>query len=175
MVIMLATALLGSSPILAQVKVVKLPPTVVVKLDTATVAKSVSTATQNESLDAEHTAILKFDKVKVDFGTFYDTEVQTATFVYRNLGGVPLEIKQVYASCGCTVPHFEKKKVAPGESGVITVTYNGKGRFPGKMRNTIVVKSNARNRTERVYIEGKMRVAKPVKKAYENDSLSRVL
>jgi hypothetical protein len=41
-----------------------------------------------------------------------------------------LKITDVKATCGCTVVQLEKREYAPGESGVIKVTYTA-GSTPG--------------------------------------------
>lgn len=77
----------------------------------------------------------------------YDTVERGADgnclFRFTNTGNAPLLIADVNASCGCTKPHWNKKPVKPGESGVIRVTYNTN--LTGRFRKTIVVKSNAAN------------------------------
>jgi hypothetical protein len=44
-----------------------------------------------------------------------------ATFTLKNTGSQPLVIQRVDASCGCTVPEWEKQPVATGESTEIKV------------------------------------------------------
>lgn len=102
-------------------------------------------------------ANIKFDKVTHNFGTFSESNpVQKTTFTFTNTGDKPLVINQAVASCGCTVPSYTKKPVAPGEKGQITVTYNGTGKFPGHFKKTITVRSNATTEMTRLYIEGVM-------------------
>lgn len=102
-------------------------------------------------------AEIKFDKLTNDFGTFSEKEpVQKATFTFTNVGDEPLVINQAMASCGCTVPSYTKKPVAPGEKGEINVTYNGKGRFVGHFKKSITVRTNGKVELTRLYIEGVM-------------------
>jgi hypothetical protein len=72
------------------------------------------------------------------------------------VGQAPLVINQVVASCGCTVPKYEKKPIAPGQQGTINVTYNGKGKFPGHFKKSITVRTNGKTEMTRLYIEGDM-------------------
>lgn len=65
-------------------------------------------------------------------------------------------INQAVASCGCTVPQYTKTPVKPGEKGTLTVTYNGRGRFPGHFKKTITVRTNGDPAMLRLYIEGTM-------------------
>ena len=103
-------------------------------------------------------AVIKFEKTTLDFGTFHEKKVQVGTFVFTNTGDKPLVIQQAYGSCGCTVATPPKDPIAPGEKGVIKVSYNGKGKFKGFFKKAITVRSNASNSIVRVYIQGNMLV-----------------
>ncbi len=75
---------------------------------------------------AQRKADIKFDKITYNFGTFSENNpIQKVTFTFTNIGNAPLVINQVVASCGCTVPSYEKRPVAPGQKGSINITYNG--------------------------------------------------
>lgn len=106
---------------------------------------------------AQNQAEIKFDKITQDLGTFsVNSPVKTATFTFTNVGNAPLVLNQVVASCGCTVPRYDKKPVAPGQKGTITVTYNGTGKFAGHFKKSITVRSNGKVEMTRLYIEGVM-------------------
>lgn len=106
-------------------------------------------------------AKIKFDKTSYDFGKFSEvTPVQKCTFTFTNVGNAPLIVNQAVASCGCTVPKYTKKPVAPGEKGTVNVTYNGKGRFPGHFKKTITIRTNGEPGMVRLYIEGTMETKK---------------
>lgn len=110
---------------------------------------------------AQNEAKIKFDKLTYDFGKFSETTpVQKCTFTFTNVGDAPLIINQAVASCGCTVPKYTKKPIAPGEKGTLNVTYNGKGRFPGHFKKTITVRTNGTPEMTRLYVEGTMEEAK---------------
>lgn len=111
--------------------------------------------------NANAQAEIKFDKLTYDFGTFSESEpVQKAKFTFTNVGDQPLIINQAMASCGCTVPSYTKKPIAPGEKGEISVSYNGKGRFAGHFKKSITVRTNGKVELTRLYIEGVMTEAK---------------
>ena len=110
---------------------------------------------------AQKGAEIKFDKTTCDFGTFPESKpVQKCTFTFKNVGDAPLIIHQAIASCGCTVPEYTKKPVAPGQKGTLSVTYNGKGRFPGHFKKSITLRTNGKPEMMRLYIEGTMEEAK---------------
>lgn len=102
-------------------------------------------------------AEIKFDRLTYNFGEFSsDNPVKKTTFTYTNVGNQPLVINQIVASCGCTVPKYDKRPLAPGQKGTITVTYNGKGKFPGHFKKSITVRTNGKVEMTRLYIEGNM-------------------
>ena len=115
---------------------------------------TVHVATQQNEKVAE----IKFDTLTHDFGTFSaDDPVVKCVFYFTNVGTAPLIIHQAIASCGCTVPTYTKDPIKPGESGQIEVTYNGKGKFPGKFKKMITVRSNAKDTgIVRLSVEGMM-------------------
>ncbi len=86
--------------------------------------------------------LVKFKEKTFDFGTIKEERgVVTHTFLFKNLEQVPVIIKSVKASCGCTTPIWTKKPVLPQKTGVIKVTYNPMNR-PGKFSKTITVTTN---------------------------------
>lgn len=109
----------------------------------------------------DNQAQIKFDKVSHDFGTFSESNpVQECIFTFTNVGQAPLVINQAVASCGCTVPSYTKEPIAPGKTGAIKVTYNGKGKFPGHFKKSITVRTNGKPEMYRLYVEGTMEEAK---------------
>ncbi len=106
-------------------------------------------------------ADIKFDKTTIDLGTFPESSpVQKCTFKFTNIGNAPLIINQAVASCGCTVPEYTKEPIQPGKSGIINVTYNGKGKFPGYFKKTITIRTNGKSEMTRLYICGEMEEGK---------------
>ena len=107
---------------------------------------------------AQKPAEIKFEKLSHNFGTFTEAEsIQKCTFSFTNIGEQPLVINQAVARCGCTVPEYTKTPIKPGEKGTITVTYNGKGKFPGHFKKTITVRTNGAVEMTRLYVEGNMK------------------
>lgn len=103
-------------------------------------------------------AEIKFDTLHVDLGTFSAKEPeQKCRFSFTNTGSAPLVIQQVFASCGCTTYSYPKTPVKPGQGGVIEITYNGSGKFPGKFRKTVTVRSNAKTEIVRLVVSGMMK------------------
>ena len=100
-------------------------------------------------------AEIKFDKLTHNFGTFNEADPsQKAVFTFTNVGDQPLVINQAVASCGCTVPNYTKQPIAPGQKGQISITYDGKGRFPGHFKKTVTVRTNGKVELTRLYTGG---------------------
>ena len=106
-------------------------------------------------------ADIKFEKTSHNFGTFPESSPKvTCTFKFTNTGDNLLVIHQAIASCGCTVPQYPKAPIKPGESGEITVTYDGSGKFPGHFRKSITIRTNAKKEIISLYVEGDMQAGK---------------
>lgn len=102
-------------------------------------------------------ADIKFEKTTHDFGTFSEDDPKvTCTFKFTNTGDELLVIHQAVASCGCTVPQYPKEPIKPGESGIIIVTYNGTGKFPGYFKKSITIRTNGKQEIVRLYVTGDM-------------------
>ena len=111
--------------------------------------------------NAQKQADIKFDKTTMDLGKFPESNpVQKCTCTFTNTGNAPVIINQAIASCGCTVPEYTKEPVAPGKTGTINVTYNGKGKFPGFFKKTITIRTNGKTEMTRLYISGEMEEGK---------------
>ena len=59
-------------------------------------------------------------------------------FIFKNSGDEQFVVTKVQSSCGCTVPKLEKTTYAPGETGVIAVTFDI-GDRKGPQKKTIRV------------------------------------
>jgi hypothetical protein len=105
-------------------------------------------------------ANISFDTEVHDFGKFNEADgTVSVNFGFTNTGSVPLMIKQVHASCGCTSPNWSKEPVLPGKKGFVSATYNPKNR-PGPFSKTITVVSNASGQNKVLTIKGEV-VPKP--------------
>lgn len=100
-------------------------------------------------------AQLSFATPTHDFGVITEGAMATYTFVFSNDGAVPIKIRSVRPSCGCTAPTFTTESVAPGETGEIVVAFDSQGR-PGPFRKSIQVTAEAGDTTvdETLYIVG---------------------
>lgn len=98
---------------------------------------------------------LIFDPPSLELGDVQPGQKVTRTVTYRNSGDQPLNIAWVQSSCGCTVAQPEKRRLAVGESGRLTVEY--KAREPGEsIRQTIRVYQRGRQVPAVLQVSGKV-------------------
>lgn len=86
-------------------------------------------------------AIIKVDEVAHDFGTIWAGPRLTHSFKIKNEGKVPLEIKKVKPSCGCTIAGPYPKTIQPGETGEFPFALNSE-KLRGRFRKAITIGSN---------------------------------
>lgn len=87
-------------------------------------------------------AVITFTEYEHNFGRVESGEKVACFFSYENAGTGNLVINSVSASCGCTVPKYNKKPLAPGENGTLEVVFNTAG-YSGLQTKSITVHSNA--------------------------------
>lgn len=95
-----------------------------------------------------------FQSEVIDFGTIVQNANGTREFVFTNTGKEPLIITSTRGSCGCTVPSPPKEPIAPGEKGVIKVTYDTNR--VGPFVKTVTVESNGKSSKKVLTIKGKV-------------------
>ncbi len=79
--------------------------------------------------DMENAARLVFTDTVHDFGNLTDGEVVEYEFEYKNAGKKEIIITNAKGSCGCTVPEYDTKPIAPGATGSMKVTFDSKGKI----------------------------------------------
>jgi hypothetical protein len=85
---------------------------------------------------------IAFREYEHNFGKVAEGEKLSYTFIFENKGTADLILSSASASCGCTLPKFSKKPIAPGQGGNIEVIFDTSGR-DGMQTKTVTVKSNA--------------------------------
>ena len=88
----------------------------------------------------------KYPKINVkndhlDFGVINEGETYLATFEFTNSGNDVLIIRNVRATCGCTVVMMPVKVYNPGQKGEIQVEFRSKG-YPGKQIKMLELVTN---------------------------------
>lgn len=109
-----------------------------------TTSKETNTSdTENVTTKTDGTPKFKFEKTKYDFGKLIQGEKVSYTFKFENIGDANLIIEDIRTSCGCTVPEYTEKPIAPNKNGDIKITFNTTGKL-GKQHKTITILSNTR-------------------------------
>ncbi len=103
------------------------------------VALTLSTVAINAQINENEIA---FESVDYDFGTVrFGTKIINATFIFQNNSDFDFKIREVRASCGCTVPSWPEEAVAPGQKAVITATFDPKN-LAGEVDKVIEIFAN---------------------------------
>ena len=68
--------------------------------------------------------LLEFAETAYDFGTVADTAAPVVhEYEFVNTSDDPVAVLAVSTGCGCTRPEYPVKPLAPGEKGVIKITF----------------------------------------------------
>ena len=90
---------------------------------------------------------MEFERgTKYDFGHAQTGEVLVNTFYFKNTGKSDLIISDVSTSCGCTVSDYTDKPIRSGEEGVVTLTFDSKGRTGHQTKRATVLTNCQPNR-----------------------------
>ena len=76
-------------------------------------------------------------------GKMKEGEILNVEFEFTNTGTEMLIIKNVTASCGCTIPEKPEEPIAPGNTGKIKATFDSRGRA-GMNQKVITVVANTK-------------------------------
>jgi len=103
-----------------------------------------SAESKNTPSDTTGVAVITFRMLEHNFGAVKAGEKVGCIFPFTNTGDADLVLTSATASCGCTIPKYNKKPVAPGDAGTVEVVFDTSGR-DGMQTKTVVVQSNAEN------------------------------
>jgi hypothetical protein len=103
---------------------------------------AVNSASSAQKEKSTGTSELIFREYQHDFGKVSEGENLSYTFIFNNKGTSDLIISSATTTCGCTVPKYDKKPIAPGANGNMEVVFDTSGRS-GMQTKIITVKSNA--------------------------------
>ena len=82
--------------------------------------------------------VAKFNTNKYDFGKVKQNVPAVYSFEIINTSNKPLVIENAHATCGCTVPEYQKDPILPGKSAKVKVQYNAAN--GGQFDKTVFVK-----------------------------------
>jgi hypothetical protein len=103
-----------------------------------------------------HVTIVEPEQTDIELKDLHIGKTSEAVFSLKNTGTQPLVIQAVNASCGCTIPEWDKQPVTTGKSAQIKVriTPEEKGRF----NKTVTVHCNTKEGQILLKINGTSRI-----------------
>jgi len=95
-----------------------------------------------------------FENKEFDFEKILEGDTAMCMFHFRNVGDTILHIRDIRATCGCTIVESMKRTYKPNEKGTIRAVFHSVGRR-GKINKYIYVLTNdKKNKTVRLRITG---------------------
>lgn len=113
-------------------------------------------------MGASSTAMLSAPRARllpdavVELGEFEEREVQTREIYLKNTGDEPLVILKHFSTCSCTTVSYSSAPIAPGDSTLLTVTFDGRHRRPGPVRKVFRLTTNAETPLTSVLVKGEI-------------------
>ena len=99
--------------------------------------------------------VIKFDTIYFDLGSLdINGPDQTRDFYFANVGGEPLVIEKVEASCPCLDVVFPKDSIAPGRKSKITMTLKMGEVSSGQFYRSAHVYTNASEEPTEIILQG---------------------
>ncbi|MDD3738115.1 MAG: DUF1573 domain-containing protein [Lentimicrobiaceae bacterium] len=111
----------------------------------------------DSATDTSKQAVIKFENTTHNYGNIITGSDGIAEFRYKNTGNSPLIITNVVATCGCTVPQWDRAPVMPGGTGTLVIKYDTQRL--GTINKSATVNSNAKNSAVVLLLKGN--VVKP--------------
>lgn len=109
----------------------------------------------SENVDAENLPVMSFEEELYDFGSISEGEKVQHDYSFTNSGKSDLVIASARGSCGCTVPDWPKKPIAPGETAKIKVKFDSYGKS-GKIHKKVTIVANTQPSTNVIAITGEV-------------------
>jgi len=98
-------------------------------------------------------AEIKFENERIDIGIIDGRSNANVDFRFSNAGNIPLTITEVKGNCHCVQGKAPEKAIEPGDSSVISVSFDPVG-VSGLFQRTIMIQSNATRDSVELYITG---------------------
>lgn len=83
---------------------------------------------------------IEFAETVHDFGTIGNNEAVETEFSFTNTGDADLVIIDARATCGCTVPEYQKTPIKPGDKSILKVRFQTGA--VGQQQKTVTLTTN---------------------------------
>lgn len=101
-------------------------------------------------------AEIKFQNERIDIGIIDGKSNANVDFKFSNTGNIPLTIIQAKGNCHCVQAKAPEKAIEPGDSSVISVSFDPAG-VSTDFQRTVMVRSNATRDSVELYITGEVK------------------
>ena len=109
--------------------------------------------TASEGGEVSGAPVMEFEEEIFDFGTIAQGEKVNFVYKFTNTGDADLIISSAKGSCGCTVPDWPKKPIAPGEVSEIKVVFNSDGKS-GNQHKDVSINANTQPALNKIAFKG---------------------
>ncbi len=100
---------------------------------------------------ANGTPVMQFNELVHDFGNIGNNEAVETEFEFTNTGNADLLIIDARATCGCTVPEYQKTPIKPGETSKLKVRFQTSA--VGQQQKTVTITTNTETGEEHLTIK----------------------
>ena len=101
-------------------------------------------------------AEIKFQNERIDIGVIDGKSNAIVDFKFSNTGNIPLTIIEAKGNCHCVQAKAPEKAIEPGDSSVISVSFDPEG-VSTLFQRTVMVRSNATRDSVQLYITGEVK------------------
>lgn len=101
-------------------------------------------------------AEIKFQNERIDIGIIDGKSNANVDFKFSNAGNIPLTIIEARGNCHCVQAKAPEKPIEPGDSSVISVSFDPTG-VSTAFQRTVMVRSNATRDSVELYITGEVK------------------
>lgn len=98
--------------------------------------------TPDKDTPENKSAEIRFENEKIDIGIINGKTNANLDFKFSNTGNIPLIITEAKGNCHCVQGKWPEKAIEPGDSSVISVSFDPIG-VSGLFQRTIMIHSNA--------------------------------
>jgi len=98
-------------------------------------------------------AEIKFESEMITADTSDGKSNVNVDFKFKNTGTIPLVINEVKGNCHCVQGKWSEKPIAPGDSSIISVSFDPAG-VTGSYQRTLMVQSNASRPSVELFVLG---------------------
>ena len=101
-------------------------------------------------------AEIKFQNERIDIGVIDGKSNANVDFKFSNAGNIPLTIIEARGNCHCVQAKAPEKPIEPGDSSVISISFDPAG-VSTSFQRTVMVRSNATRDSVELYITGEVK------------------